>query len=89
MNKGIVKTEIYMEQIYKEANQATYELVKESKLTAGDIVVVGCSSSEIIGETIGKASGMDVAEAAFRGIYDVLKDNGIYLAAQCCEHLNR
>lgn len=89
MNKGIVKTEIYMEQIYKEANQATYELVKESKLTAGDIVVVGCSSSEIIGETIGKASGMDVAEAAFRGIYEVLKDNGIYLAAQCCEHLNR
>ena len=51
--------------------------------------MVGCSSSEIIGEHIGKCSSLESAEAVFSGIYPVLKEKGIYLAAQCCEHLNR
>ena len=44
---------------------------------------------QILGERIGKGSSMEVAEAVFDAIYPVLKEKGIYLAAQCCEHLNR
>ncbi|MBQ9935398.1 MAG: TIGR01440 family protein [Lachnospiraceae bacterium] len=78
-----------LQEIYNQAKAATQEVVTQSKLEAGDILVVGCSSSEIIGETIGNASSIDAAKSAFDGIIDVLKANGIYLAAQCCEHLNR
>ncbi|MBQ8318073.1 MAG: TIGR01440 family protein [Lachnospiraceae bacterium] len=89
MDTNMLTTEKFKEQIYNQAKQATDEVIKASKLNAGDILVVGCSSSEIIGETIGQASSIDAAQAVFAGIYDALKANGIYLAAQCCEHLNR
>ena len=52
-------------------------------------MVIGCSASEIIGGTIGKSSSIDAAQAVFDGIYPILKEKNIYLAAQCCEHLNR
>ena len=60
-----------------------------AKLHAGDLFVVGCSSSEISGEKIGTHSSVEVAEAVFDGIYSVLCERKIDLAAQCCEHLNR
>lgn len=75
--------------IKKQAKQAVTELIEISGIKSGDILVVGCSSSEIMGEDIGKASSMDAAKAVFDGIYPILKEKGIYLAAQCCEHLNR
>lgn len=78
-----------MEAIYNSAKTAAMELCEKAKLTEGDIVVVGCSSSEVGGDKIGSHSSMDIAEQVFKGIYDVLKEKGIYLAAQCCEHLNR
>ncbi len=89
MDKSTLTTENFKKQIYNQAKQATDEVIKASKLNVGDILVVGCSSSEIIGETIGQASSIDAAQAVFAGIYDALKADGIYLAAQCCEHLNR
>ena len=51
--------------------------------------MVGCSTSEVAGHTIGKASIPAVAAALLEGLYPVLRERGIYLAAQCCEHLNR
>ena len=51
--------------------------------------VVGCSSSEIVGGHIGKDSSLEAARAVYAGIAPVLAENGIWLAAQCCEHLNR
>ncbi|MBQ6539833.1 MAG: TIGR01440 family protein [Oscillospiraceae bacterium] len=78
-----------MNEIYLSAKAAAEELCEKAKLTAGDIVVVGCSSSEVGGDRIGSHSSMDIAEQVFGGIYEVLKEKGIYLAAQCCEHLNR
>lgn len=78
-----------MENIKKQAEQAVKELLQVAVLKEGDIFVVGCSSSEIIGGNIGKNSSYEAAQAVFEGIYPVLKENGIYLAAQCCEHLNR
>ena len=75
--------------IYDQAALAAGELCEKAKLKEGDIMVVGCSSSEVSGSKIGTDSNIDVAGAVFSGIYDVLKQRGIYLAAQCCEHLNR
>lgn len=75
--------------IKKQAKQAVTELIEISKIKSGDILVVGCSSSEIMGGDIGKASSMDAAKAVFDGIYPILKEKGIHIAAQCCEHLNR
>lgn len=76
-------------EITNEARRATEELVNVAGLRKGDIFVVGCSTSEVTGNTIGHASVKPVAKAIFDGIYPVLKEKGIYLAAQCCEHLNR
>lgn len=78
-----------MNELYEQAKQATEELISIAKLKKGDIIVVGCSSSEITGSKIGTDSKPDTAKEVFFGIYDVLKEKEIYLAAQCCEHLNR
>ena len=75
--------------IYNQAKQATEELCEKAKLKEGNIVVIGCSSSEVTGELIGTHSSLETAEAVFKGIYEVLSSKNIYLAAQCCEHLNR
>ncbi len=75
--------------ITEQAKKAAEELVAASGLKSGDIFVVGCSSSEVIGKLIGHASVLPVAQAVFDGIYPVLQSKGIFLAAQCCEHLNR
>lgn len=75
--------------IRAEAANACAELVDVAQLKAGDVLVVGCSTSEVCGHTIGKASVLPVAEALFEGIYSVLRERGIFIAAQCCEHLNR
>lgn len=77
------------ENITKDAEKAITELIETAKLKKGDIVVIGCSSSEMVGEKIGTDSSLEAAEACFNGIYPILKKNGIFLAAQCCEHLNR
>lgn len=65
------------------------ELLDQAKLKPGQLLVIGCSSSEMVGQRIGKGSSMEAAEAAFAGIYPVLQQKGIQLAVQCCEHLNR
>lgn len=77
------------EEIKTQAAQAVTELLESAKLSEGDIFLIGCSSSEIKGANIGKGSDIDAAKAVYEGIYPILKEKGIYLAAQCCEHLNR
>ena len=77
------------EDIKEEAARAALELVEAAGLVRGQIVVIGCSTSEVCGERIGSASVPEVAEAIYEGIASVLKPRGIYIAAQCCEHLNR
>ena len=81
--------ERFLEQIAAEARAAVEELIVVSALKAGQILVIGCSSSEVTGNQIGHASVPAVAEAIVDSIFPVLKEKGIFLAAQCCEHLNR
>ncbi len=76
-------------EITSQSKQAVTEILAGARLKPGNIFVVGCSSSEILGDQIGTATNLDSANAVYDGIVPVLKENGIFMAAQCCEHLNR
>ncbi len=78
-----------LQTIHTQVKMAAEELVGLAGLQRGDILVVGCSSSEIIGSKIGSNSSPEVADAVFGALQEVLAPRGIWLAAQCCEHLNR
>ena len=78
-----------LDEIRRQAAQAAALLCEKANLHAGQLVVVGCSTSEICGSRIGSDSRPEVANVVFDAIYGELKSRGIYLAAQCCEHLNR
>ena len=78
-----------LSELTMQARRATEELLDAAHLEKGDIFVVGCSSSEITGGRIGHHSSMEAAAAVLVGVLPPLQQRGIYLAAQCCEHLNR
>ncbi len=78
-----------MNNIAKECEICAKDLITKAHLKKGDIVVVGCSTSEVLGSKWGTNSSPDTAKILFESLYDVFKNYGIYLAAQCCEHLNR
>ena len=72
-----------------EVRAALEELIETAKLTSGQILVIGCSSSEIAGGIIGKNSSPELANVVAGTILDIANKKGILIAAQCCEHLNR
>lgn len=78
-----------LQELTMQAGQAAEELCEVSGIRAGELFVVGCSSSEAAGSRIGTNSSVNVAKAIFDGIYPTLQERGIFLAAQCCEHLGR
>lgn len=78
-----------LEQITKDTNAVFTQLIEAAKLHEGSVIVLGCSTSEAAGFRIGTHSAMDVAGAIYDGFFDMLREKGIYLAVQCCEHLNR
>ena len=75
--------------IYQQTQAVTEELIEKAALKAGQILVVGCSTSEVLGSKIGTNSNPDTAKDIFQALHDTAKKYGIYLAIQCCEHLNR
>lgn len=72
-----------------EVKTALKELILAGKLKEGSIVVIGCSTSEVCGGVIGKNGNLDVAKAIYDSANEILSKQHIFLAAQCCEHLNR
>lgn len=78
-----------LKDIELQTKEAVLEVLEQAKLQMGDVFVIGCSTSEVGGEKIGSASSMDIADAIYRGAHEALQPRGIFLAAQCCEHLNR
>ena len=75
--------------IKQECINVINELVSVADLGKGSILVVGCSTSEVVGAKIGTNSDPDTALEIYEGMSSVLKEKGIYMAVQCCEHLNR
>ena len=80
---------IELEDLGDQARQVLEELMEVARLKPGQILVVGCSSSEIDSFKIGSHSSAEIGMAVYTALYQELKPKGIYLAAQCCEHLNR
>ena len=80
---------IELKDIESQVKQVFRELLEAARLKPGQLLVVGCSSSEIEAHRIGSYSSEEVGRAVFAVIYGELKSRGIYLAAQCCEHLDR
>ena len=78
-----------MSQIKQQLTTAYSELISQSTFEQGDILVVGCSTSEVLGEKIGTSGSLDTATEIFTTLYDLCNQNGLNLACQCCEHLNR
>mgnify|MGYP004566190763 FL=1 len=76
-------------QVKEEAANAARQLAEVARLHKGQIVVVGCSTSEVVGHNVGSWSTPEVANAIFEGLNSVFAPMGVYIAAQCCEHLNR
>lgn len=87
--QGKERIEYIMTEIKKQCIDAVEELCNAAGLKKGNILVVGCSSSEVLGRKIGSFSNEETAREIYTAIQSVLKPQGIYLAAQCCEHLNR
>lgn len=79
----------FLKKVKEESEEVANELLNQAKLEKGDILIVGCSSSEVAGERIGTFSSVETAQAVFEGIDKAAAKHGVFLAAQCCEHLNR
>ena len=78
------------ESINAQANAAIDELLEAADtLKTGDILVIGCSTSEVMGKLIGTGSSVEAAKAIMDAVLPKIKEHGLYLAVQCCEHLNR
>lgn len=78
------------ESIFAEAKAVMEELLAAADtLRPGDILVIGCSTSEVMGKCIGTASSETAAKAIMDAVYPMIHEKGLYLAVQCCEHLNR
>ncbi|MBQ2841225.1 MAG: TIGR01440 family protein [Oscillospiraceae bacterium] len=77
------------EDIRESLRRAAQELCESAKLSSGDLVAVGCSTSEVMGEKIGTSSVAELGEVIYSSLAEVFGAKGIYIAAQCCEHLNR
>ena len=84
-----VENKDLLTQVREESANAARQLAEAAKLHKGQIVVVGCSTSEVVGHNVGSWSTPEVANAIFEGLSSVFAPMGVYIAAQCCEHLNR
>ena len=84
-----VENKNLLAQVKEESADAARQLAQAARLHKGQIVVVGCSTSEVVGHNVGSWSTPDVANAIFEGLNSVFAPMGVYIAAQCCEHLNR
>lgn len=78
-----------LQEIQQQMQQAFAEYLEVANLKAGQIIVIGCSTSEVHGGRIGKDSQPDIAEALYKVLNPMAEEKGLYLAFQCCEHLNR
>ena len=76
-------------QIAKELAAAAEELISIAKPKKGQIFVLGCSTSEVLGNKIGTGGSSETAVAMFKALKEVCDAHELYLAVQCCEHLNR
>ena len=81
--------EEFLEQVRRQTQKVMEEFLAAAKMKPGQVLVVGCSSSEIGSFRIGSHSSSQIGKTVFDTIWEISRENGLALAAQCCEHLNR
>lgn len=90
MSNGIsTEKNIDLTKIIEDTKKVANELLDFANLEEGSILVVGCSSSEVYNHAIGSFSSEEIGKCIFDTLYDITKERKIFLATQCCEHLNR
>lgn len=90
--KGINPDEVpeeFLEKIGEETRRVAEEFFEGAKMRPGQLLVVGCSSSEIEASRIGTYSSREIGRKVYQILAEECGKRGVYLAAQCCEHLNR
>lgn len=75
--------------LQEQITAAAEELIAVAQPQPGQIFVVGCSTSEVLGDKIGTAGSPEAAQAMMTALMTVTKKHQLFLAQQCCEHLNR
>lgn len=78
-----------VQHIIEQIEQLLAEFEEHVSLTAGQILVVGCSTSEIVGKRIGHGGTLEVAEAVYHPLKTFADKHNVFLAFQGCEHINR
>jgi uncharacterized protein (TIGR01440 family) len=73
----------------QELQEIVEELISVASPKAGQVLVIGCSTSEVAGKKIGTAGSLKIGETFFNVLNKVAKKHKLFLAIQCCEHLNR
>ena len=76
-------------ELTRQAAEAVDHLLASAEYRKGDIFIIGCSTSEIVGKRIGSASSEEAAKAVMDAILPKVTEAGLYLAVQGCEHINR
>ena len=84
-----MKQKEFLQTVQQQITAAAEELITVAQPKPGQIFVVGCSTSEVVGHKVGSFSTPEVGQAIFDGLHSVFGPAGVYIAAQCCEHLNR
>lgn len=85
----LIMETIDLENISKQTEQILTNLLDAHPMAKGSVFVIGCSSSEVAGGLIGKNSSAEIGATIFATAHKILTERGVYLACQCCEHLNR
>ena len=78
-----------MKQLQNELEIIVQEWEESGILNKDDLLVIGCSTSEVAGEKIGTAGSEAIAEEIFKALQTLREKTCVQLAFQCCEHLNR
>lgn len=89
MNEAYTNEQGSLESIAPNVETIVRELAEAGGLSAGQLLVIGVSTSEVLGKRIGTAGTLDAAERIFAGVEAVRKEIGFHPVFQCCEHLNR
>lgn len=74
--------QLQLEETLEELEQAIH-------FRKGQVFVVGCSTSEVVGQHIGTGGGLDIAESLYEPLQKFAERHKIFLAFQGCEHINR
>lgn len=78
-----------LQQIEQQLQTILNDFFRQVTIKKGQVMVIGCSTSEVMGERIGTSGTLEVASLFYDNLSSFADKHGIHLAFQCCEHLNR